>query len=139
MNASVETAVIGVGEAGAEIARDLVAAGWRVRTFDVRPARGVPGAEAADSTADAVRDASLVLGLTTAEGALAAAAAAAPALRPGAVYADLNAGGAQLKRDVAAIVEGAGALFADVAVLAPLPGRGVRAPLLVSGSGGARF
>ena len=86
-----------------------------------------------------MRGADLVLSLTTAEAARAAATAAAPALRPGAVYADLNTGSAQLKRDVAATVEGAGALFADVAVMAPVPGRGLRTPLLASGSGAERL
>jgi 3-hydroxyisobutyrate dehydrogenase-like beta-hydroxyacid dehydrogenase len=132
-------AIIGMGEAGSEIARDLVAAGCLVRAFDPKPARDVPGAELAASTADAVRGADLVLSLTTAEAARAAAGAAAPALRPGAVYADLNTGSAQLKRDVAATVEDAAALFADVAVMAPVPGRGLRAPLLASGSGAARL
>jgi 3-hydroxyisobutyrate dehydrogenase-like beta-hydroxyacid dehydrogenase len=132
-------AIIGIGEAGAEIARDLLAARWFVRAFDPRPAREVPGAELAESTADAVRGADLVLSLTTAEAARAAASAAAPALRPGAVYADLNTGSTRLKRDVAVTVEDAGALFADVAVMAPVPGRGLRTPLLASGSGAARL
>jgi 3-hydroxyisobutyrate dehydrogenase-like beta-hydroxyacid dehydrogenase len=132
-------AVIGIGEAGAEIAGDFVAAGWLVRAFDPRPAREVPGAELAGSTADAVRGADLVLSLTTAEAARAAATAAAPAVHPGAVYADLNTGSVQLKRDLAAIVEDAGALFADVAVMAPVPGRGLRTPLLASGSGAVRL
>ena len=99
----------------------------------------MPGAELAASTADAVRGAELVLSLTTAAAARAAATAAAPALQPGAVYADLNTGSAQLKRDVAATVEDAGALFADVAVMAPVPGRGLRTPLLASGSGAERL
>ena len=86
-----------------------------------------------------MRGAELVLSLTTAAAARAAATAAAPALQPGAVYADLNTGSAELKRDVAATVEGAGALFADVAVMAPVPGRGLRTPLLASGSGAERL
>ena len=103
--AETRVAIIGIGEAGAEIARDLVAAGCSVRAADPNPAREVPGAELVGSTADAVRGAELVLSLTTAAAARAAATAAAPALRPGAVYADLNTGSAQLKRDVAATVE----------------------------------
>ena len=141
MNKTAETrvAIIGIGEAGAEMARDLVAAGCSVRATDPSPAREVPGAELVGSAADAVRGAELVLSLTTAVAARAAATAAAPALRPGAVYADLNTGSAELKRDVAVTVERAGALFADVAVMAPVPGRGLRTPMLASGSGAERF
>src|SRR5262249_29854783 len=104
-----------------------------------RPMREVAGAELAASTADAVRGADLVLSLTTSEAAQDAASRAAAALPPGAVYADLNTGGARSKRGGAATVEGAGAPFAHGAVMAPVPGRGLRTPLLASGSGAARF
>jgi 3-hydroxyisobutyrate dehydrogenase-like beta-hydroxyacid dehydrogenase len=137
--ADATVAVIGIGEAGAAIAGDFVAAGCSVRSYDPRPERVVPGAEAVPAAAGAVRGADLVLSLATAAAATAVAAEVAPALRPGAVYADLNTAGARLKREVAETVEGSGALFADVAVMAPVPGRGLRAPLLASGSGAALF
>jgi 3-hydroxyisobutyrate dehydrogenase-like beta-hydroxyacid dehydrogenase len=81
----------------------------------------------------------LVLSLVTAAGAQAVARAVVPALAPGAVFADLNTGGAALKRELAAIVQATGALFADVAVMAPVPGRGLRTPFVVSGDGAAHF
>jgi 3-hydroxyisobutyrate dehydrogenase-like beta-hydroxyacid dehydrogenase len=51
------------------------------------------------------------------------------------VYADANTAGAELKRAVAAVVEPTGAAFADVALMAPVPGRGVTTPALASGAG----
>jgi len=58
-------AVLGFGEAGAEIAAGLSAAGAQVRGYDpVAPAP--PGVAEADSDADACTGADLVLSLTTA-------------------------------------------------------------------------
>jgi 3-hydroxyisobutyrate dehydrogenase-like beta-hydroxyacid dehydrogenase len=123
--------ILGLGEAGGTIAADLRAAGATVRGFDPDP-----GTEPdAPDTETAVADADLVLSLTTAAEALTAARAAAPALRAGQVYADANTSGAQLKRAVAAVVELTGAAFADVALMAPVPGRGVTTPALASGAG----
>jgi len=127
--------VIGLGEAGAAIGRDLVEAGFDVRGWDADPARSVRGVERASGTADAVAGAALILSLVTAASAREVSAAAAGAVAPGAVYADLNTGTAALKQELAALIEAAGGLFADVAVMAPVSGRGLRVPLLASGSG----
>jgi 3-hydroxyisobutyrate dehydrogenase-like beta-hydroxyacid dehydrogenase len=132
-------AVVGLGEAGAAIAADLEAAGCVVRGWDADPARRAGPGSVADGVAGAVRGADLVLSLVTAAGARAVVSEAAAALRPGAVFADMNTSAAALKRDLAESVEAAGALFADVAVMAPVPGGGLRTPLLASGKGAERF
>jgi 3-hydroxyisobutyrate dehydrogenase-like beta-hydroxyacid dehydrogenase len=124
-------AVLGLGEAGGAIAADLRAAGAEVRGYDVLPER----TEAA-SAAEAISGADVVLSLTTAESALAAARSAMDALSDDAVYADANTGSVALKQDLAALL---GAGFADVALMAPVPGRGVGTPALAAGPGAARF
>jgi 3-hydroxyisobutyrate dehydrogenase-like beta-hydroxyacid dehydrogenase len=125
--------ILGLGEAGGTIADDLRAAGASVRGYDPDP-QTEPDAP---DTEAAVADAELVLSLTTAAEALTAARAAVPALREGQVYADANTSGAELKREVAAVVEPTGAAFADIALMAPVPGRGVKTPVLISGAGAA--
>jgi 3-hydroxyisobutyrate dehydrogenase-like beta-hydroxyacid dehydrogenase len=129
-----EVAVLGLGEAGSLIAADLVAAGCTVRAWD--PARRPQGVPNAESDLEAVRGAELVLSLTTAAHALAAAASVAAVLSRGAVYADLNTAAPQLKRELASIVP---APFADVALIGVVPGSGLRVPALASGSGAERF
>jgi 3-hydroxyisobutyrate dehydrogenase-like beta-hydroxyacid dehydrogenase len=136
---ALRVAVIGLGEAGTEIGRDLHAAGCAVRGWDVDTTRRPAGVTLAAGVEDAVRDAELVLSLVTAAGASEVARAAAGALAEGAVYADLNTCPARLKRELAAAVEAAGARFADVAVMAPVPGKGLRAPLVACGTGAAAF
>jgi 3-hydroxyisobutyrate dehydrogenase-like beta-hydroxyacid dehydrogenase len=127
-------AILGVGEAGGAFATDLVAAGVDVRAWDPAPRGRFPVAE---SPAAAVRGSDAVLSLNSAAAALDAARAALPALAPGALYADANTAAPQTKRELAELVEGAGALFADVALLSAV--RGVATPALASGSGAARF
>jgi 3-hydroxyisobutyrate dehydrogenase-like beta-hydroxyacid dehydrogenase len=93
----------------------------------------------AGSPAEAVAGADVVLSLNSADAAALAARSAAGALASGQVYADLNSAGAPLKRELADLLEPTGALFADVALMAPVPGRGLRTPALVSGPGAELF
>jgi 3-hydroxyisobutyrate dehydrogenase-like beta-hydroxyacid dehydrogenase len=123
--------ILGLGEAGGTIAADLRAAGASVRGFDVDPATQ-PDAESAPA---AVAGADLVVSLTTASEALVAARSVLDSLGPGQIYADANTSGAALKRELAALIEPTGARFADVALMAPVPGRGITTPVLASGAG----
>jgi 3-hydroxyisobutyrate dehydrogenase-like beta-hydroxyacid dehydrogenase len=131
-------AVLGLGEAGSAIAADLVAAGARVRGYD--PA--VTAAEGITDTAgeaEAVRGADLVLSVNSAKAAVQALTAGLAGLGPRALWADLNTASPGTKRQLAGIAIAAGAAFADVAMMAPVPGRGLRVPMLASGPGAARY
>jgi 3-hydroxyisobutyrate dehydrogenase-like beta-hydroxyacid dehydrogenase len=55
------------------------------------------------------------------------------------VYADLNTTAPALKPEVADVIRGTGALFADVALLGTVPAHGIRTPALASGEGAERF
>jgi 3-hydroxyisobutyrate dehydrogenase-like beta-hydroxyacid dehydrogenase len=131
-------AVLGLGEAGSAIAADLVTAGVRVRGYDpaVTAAEGI--ADTAGE-ADAARGADLVLSVNSAKAAVEALTAGLAGLQPGALWADLNTAAPGTKRQLAGIAEAAGAPFADVAMMAPVPGRGLRVPMLASGGGAARY
>jgi 3-hydroxyisobutyrate dehydrogenase-like beta-hydroxyacid dehydrogenase len=132
-------AVLGLGEAGSRLAVDLVAAGVDVRAYDpVSPDDGQVPTRAPDPEA-AVAGSDVVLSVNSARAALDAATASLPALRETMVYADLNTASPGLKRELAELVTGVGALFADVALLGPVPERGLRAPVLVSGVGASAF
>jgi 3-hydroxyisobutyrate dehydrogenase-like beta-hydroxyacid dehydrogenase len=97
------------------------------------------GVVRAPDPVSAVAGGTVVLCVATASAALAAAESALPGLRPGAVYADLNTAAPERKRELAVLVTGAGALFADVALLGPVPVRGLHTPVLASGDGAAAF
>jgi 3-hydroxyisobutyrate dehydrogenase-like beta-hydroxyacid dehydrogenase len=134
---SAAIAVLGLGEAGSEIARDLVAAGADVRGYDPKGLT-VPGVQQRGSEAEAVADADLVLSVNSSHDARTALENALPALRPGTVWADLNTASPGLK---AALADKAGEAVpvVDVALMSPVPGKGVRTPMLVSGPAADRY
>src|SRR5215472_5288021 len=131
-------AVLGLGEAGSAIAADLAAAGAVVRGFDPRVRPG-PGVTACTGDADACRGAAVVVSLTCAHEAEEALTAALPGIGPGAIYADLNTAPAESKVRLAGLAEGSGVAFADVALMSPVPGNGLRTPMLASGPAAGRF
>jgi 3-hydroxyisobutyrate dehydrogenase-like beta-hydroxyacid dehydrogenase len=129
-------AVLGLGEAGAAIAVDLVAAGAVVRGYD--PAVAAPdGVIDCANEADAARTAALILSVNSAAAALTAFRAAAEQVGPGAVWADLNTAEPELERTLGSQASARGITFADVSIMAPVPGRGLQTPMLASGSGAA--
>jgi 3-hydroxyisobutyrate dehydrogenase-like beta-hydroxyacid dehydrogenase len=135
-------AVLGLGEAGSVIARDLAATGARVRGYDPAVTAAEPILDTA-SEAEAAREAHLVLSVNSAKDAVDAFKAGLPGLRiddnPGLLWADLNTASPSIKRRLAGIAAEAGVPFADVAMMAPVPGRGLRVPMLASGTGAARY
>jgi 3-hydroxyisobutyrate dehydrogenase-like beta-hydroxyacid dehydrogenase len=121
-------AVLGLGEAGSRLAADLASAGADVRGYD--PLNG-------GAAEDAVAGSDVVLSVNSARAAVEAAGSALAALRSDAVYADLNTATPALKREVAELV--GGGRFADVALLGPVPARGLATPALASGEAAQAF
>jgi 3-hydroxyisobutyrate dehydrogenase-like beta-hydroxyacid dehydrogenase len=130
-------AVLGFGEAGSLIARDLVAAGAVVRGYD--PAVPAPaGVAGAAGDAEAAVGADLVLSVNSAKEAVAAFAVSLDAMRPGAIWADLNTAAPAVKERLAEMGRARDIPVTDIAMMAPVPGRGLRVPMLASGDGAAR-
>lgn len=131
---ALRVAVLGLGEAGGEIARDLVTAGADVRGYD--PA--VPSSDGViqrGNEADAVRDAEVVLSVNSAHDAVPALENALPALPASAIWADLNTAAPSVKAELADRAPN----VVDVALMAPVPGKGLRTPMLVSGDAATRY
>lgn len=120
-------AILGLGEAGGALAHDLRAAGATVRGYD--PA--LPGD--CSSEADAATGADLVLSVNSASAAEDALRAGLAGLRAGAVWADLNTASPGTKRKLAEIAAEHDVPFTDIAMMAPVPGRGLKVPMLASG------
>jgi 3-hydroxyisobutyrate dehydrogenase-like beta-hydroxyacid dehydrogenase len=128
-------AVLGLGEAGALIARDLLAAGIAVRGWDPDLHGDLSGIPLAASLPEAVRGAGLVISVNWSTSAMQAAQDAVSELGPGQIFADHNTAGRPLKVAIAEIVTRTGARFVDVAMMAPIPGLGMRVPMFLSGNG----
>ncbi|RSM87560.1 NAD(P)-dependent oxidoreductase [Kibdelosporangium aridum] len=133
---TVTVAVLGLGEAGGAIARDLVEAGAVVRAYDPAiPAtdRMMPGA----SETDAATGADLVLSVNSAKASIGALRAGAAAVGVG-IWADMNTASPGMKRQLAEIAADKAVAFAGVSIMAPVPGRGLRTPMLASGPAAAQ-
>lgn len=141
--AAVAVGVLGLGEAGTAIARDLVEAGASVRAYDPLLATGAvvapEGVAVCGNERSAAEGSELVLSVNSAHDALGALEAGIAGTDPTTVWADLNTAPARLKEQLQARCSAAGRAFADVAMMSPVPGRGVRTPMLVSGDGALRF
>lgn len=143
-------AILGLGEAGSHFANDLVAMNVNVVGYDPAwigpawigpaPKRELhPAVTLAASNAEAARGADIILSVNLSAVAETVAAEVTSVLQPGQLYAEMNTASPDTKRAVAAIVQPSGALAVDVAIMAPVPPKGIRTPFLVSGPGAAQF
>jgi 3-hydroxyisobutyrate dehydrogenase-like beta-hydroxyacid dehydrogenase len=127
-------AVLGLGEAGSLIAADLLAAGAVVRGYD--PAVSAPaGITDTASEVEAATGAGLVLSVNSAKAAVDAFRSGLRGMAPGALWADLNTASPGVKEELAEIGRAHGIPVTDIAMMAPVPGKGLRVPMLASGEG----
>ncbi len=110
-----------------------------MQAFDPDHGRDVPSIARMPDAASAAAGCAVVLSVNAARAALEAAEATLPALNEATLYADLNTASPVLKRRLAEVVGGTGALFADIALLGPIPEQGLHAPVLASGVGAHAF
>lgn len=137
--------LIGFGEAGRAFTR-----GWRseghfpILSYDIKAQMSAEreemisawaGSEVSGhaSLAPVLADAAIVLCLVSADQARAAAEAAAPHLRAGALWLDGNSCSPGTKRGSAEVINAAGGRYVDMAIMAPVEQRLHRTPLLLSG------
>lgn len=133
-------AILGLGEAGSRFANDLVKRGVTVTGYDPAPRYALePAVTVADSNAEAAKGADIILSVNVSAVAELVATEVLPMLQPGQLYAELNTASPDSKRRVAAIVQPSGALAVDVAIMAPVPPKGILTPFLISGPGAALF
>lgn len=91
------------------------------------------GVRGCETLAEALRGATMVFSLVTADQAARAAARAAAVLPKGALFLDCNSCAPGTKRHSAEVIEAAGGRYVDVAVMAPVHPKLHKTPLLISG------
>lgn len=130
-------AILGLGEAGSRFANDLnQAAGVTVSGWDPDPRyRLEHGVRLAGSNAEAAAGAAIVFSVNWPEVSEAVAAEVAPVLAPGAFYCEMNTSAPAMKESIAAIIERGGrGKMIDVAIMAPVPPKGILTPMLAAGA-----
>ncbi len=141
---TLKLAFIGFGEAGQHITAGLKAGGAEIAVWDIlfsdgrrgpamrRQAADI-GLRVAESGADALAGADIVFSAVTTDQSLVAARQLAETLPKGAIYLDLNSTSAGKKRQVAAVIHGAGGHMVEAAVMDTVPQHGHRVPMLLAG------
>jgi 3-hydroxyisobutyrate dehydrogenase-like beta-hydroxyacid dehydrogenase len=92
------------------------------------------GIKAHDSMQSLCQDSDFILCAVTASNTLAVAEAAAPCLRAGAMFLDLNSASPGTKQQAAALVDAAGAHYVEAGVMTSVPPYGIRVPMLLGGA-----
>ncbi|TQV72721.1 NAD(P)-dependent oxidoreductase [Exilibacterium tricleocarpae] len=134
-----DVALFGLGEAGALIGADLVAAGVGVRAYDPAAVPTPPGVERMAEARQAVAGAGVILALTAGADAPAALQQALADIAPGTLYADFSTNAAATKAEMGRTAAARQLDFVDVALMAVVPGKGLRTPTLASGPGARRW
>lgn len=136
MTHNIRIAVIGPGDAGSLLARDLATAGAEVIGFDLSPLPD-SSTRVAETMDEAVAGANIVLSLNSSSAALRAAERVSALLPEGAIYADLNTATPALKRKLAE--KFAPDAFVDVAVMSPLSATDEQSVFAVAGPAAQTF
>ena len=129
----------GLGEAGSLISADLAAAGATVAGYDPAPVGTPQHVRRVTDPRGAVEGADLVMAATAAADSMHALTQALEAIPADAVYADLATAAPTRKQHLAAVAATRSLAFADVALMAMVPGNGLYGASLVSGPGAARY
>jgi 3-hydroxyisobutyrate dehydrogenase-like beta-hydroxyacid dehydrogenase len=144
---SLHVCLLGFGEVGQALARDLRTHTTKLSAWDLKfadpgsgPTRvasplGVLAANAGES----VTKAHVVISAVTAAQISRAASSVAPHLARDAWYFDLNSTSPAAKADAGAIVESAGARFVEAAIMSPIAPQGAASPMLIGGDHAAAF
>ncbi len=95
------------------------------------------GVTACRSVAELCAHADLVISAVTASSTLAVAQAAAPHVRSGTVFLDLNSASPGTKQQAARLIDASGARYVEAGVMTSVPPYGVRVPMLLGGASAA--
>jgi 3-hydroxyisobutyrate dehydrogenase-like beta-hydroxyacid dehydrogenase len=131
--------VFGLGEAGSLLAADLARAGADVHGYDPAPVGTPAGVTRHGHPGEAAAGSEIVLSVTAAKDCKTAFDQALDRIGADVVYADVATSTPDLKADLAGQASGRGIAFADVALMAPVPGKGLSTPALASGPGASTF
>ncbi|MFM2326006.1 MAG: hypothetical protein RIR31_208 [Bacteroidota bacterium] len=129
-------AILGLGEAGSIFANELCAMGFIVSGWDPLPKRSLhKNVRFAVSNADAAKDADIIFSVNLSSVSEAIAKEVLPVLNAGKIYAEMNTSSPQKKMMVYEILKPSAVQYVDLAIMAPVPPKGIKTPFLLSGPG----
>jgi 3-hydroxyisobutyrate dehydrogenase-like beta-hydroxyacid dehydrogenase len=138
--------LIGYGEVGKTMAGGLIgqpglktSSAWDIRFLqpDVQAQElahtAAAGVLAQPSMQALCEHSNLIMAAVTASNALSVAEQAAPFIRSGTYYLDLNSASPETKQQCAALIDAAGGRYVEAGVMTSVPPYGIRVPMLLGG------
>lgn len=140
MNDELRIAVLGLGEAGSHFANDLAKMEVRVTGFDPNPLRKLAASiQVKKNNAEAVVGADIIFSANLSSVSIEIAEELAAVLKPHQFFCEMNTSGPEKKQKIAFVLAPSGVKMIDLAIMAPVPPKGILTPLLASGEYAAEF
>lgn len=129
-------AILGLGEAGSHFANDLAKFGFNVFGWDPNPKHHLhESVYFAKSNLEAAQNSEIIFSVNLTSVSEEVAADVLPALNEKKIYAELNTSSPAKKQTIYENLKATGVQFADVAIMAPVPPKGIFTPMLTAGPG----
>ncbi len=133
-------AILGLGEAGSHFANDLATMGIDVVGYDPNPVRRLNESIVLKaSNAQAARAANIIFSANLSSVSIEIAQELSGVLKPHQFFCEMNTSGPEKKKAIAEILKPSGVKMIDLAIMAPVPPKGILTPLLASGEYAAEF
>ncbi len=140
MNDKLKIAILGLGEAGSHFANDLVKLDVKVIGYDPNPLRKLDASiKLKSSNAEAVKDADIIFSANLSSVSIQIAEELASVVTPNQFFCEMNTSGPEKKIKIAEILKPSGVKVIDLAIMAPVPPKGIMTPFLASGEYAAEF
>ncbi|MFN8348249.1 MAG: 4-oxalomesaconate tautomerase [Spirosomataceae bacterium] len=133
-------AVLGLGEAGSHFANDLAEMGVKVTGYDPNPIRKLhPAVVVKNSNSEAARSADIIFSANLSSVSVEIAEELVSVLQPHQFFCEMNTSGPAKKQKIASVLAPSGVKMIDLAIMAPVPPKGIMTPLLASGEYASAF
>lgn len=140
MNKELRIAILGLGEAGSHFANDLATMGINVIGFDPNPVRFLhEKIVLAANNLEASRNADIIFSVNLSSVSEEIAHEVMPVLNESKIYLEMNTSSPDKKIAIYEILKSTGVQYVDLAIMAPVPSKGIKTPFLASGNGAEIF
>jgi 3-hydroxyisobutyrate dehydrogenase-like beta-hydroxyacid dehydrogenase len=135
-NNKLTIAILGLGEAGSHFANDLANMGVNVIGYDPNPVRFLhENIVLAANNLEASRNADIIFSINLSVISEEIAREVMPILNESKIYLEMNTSSPDKKIAIYEILKSTGVQYVDLAIMAPVPPKGIKTPFLASGNG----
>jgi 3-hydroxyisobutyrate dehydrogenase-like beta-hydroxyacid dehydrogenase len=140
MDKMLKIAILGLGEAGSHFANDLIDLGVEIIGFDPNPVRKInEKVILAKSNTEAVKNADVIFSANLSSVSEDIAREIVPFLNDKQFFCEMNTSSPEKKKAIDIILKPLGVKMIDLAIMAPVPPKGIFTPFLAAGENSVAF